>query len=169
MSSPMLNQRPLFGNGHLVLIGAVFASLGCGTKPAPVDGGLPDVEYCGDDVCDMGETAANCPQDCTVCGNSICEVGETSACPKDCTAVLVMRNTSSYAVYHLYVYGCAAPSEGSDQLNATIVPSGSQYSLYNIPPGCYFFHATTLDGSGWRTPTGVTLRNAELYTWTLTN
>ena len=45
---------------------------------------------CGDDNCDEGETAENCPQDCTVvippeCGNGVCEDGETEdSCKLDC-------------------------------------------------------------------------------------
>ena len=44
---------------------------------------------CGNGTCDLGETEANCPQDCNksgaVCGNGFCEEGETaSSCPQDC-------------------------------------------------------------------------------------
>ena len=44
---------------------------------------------CGNGMCEAGETAENCGQDCKttgpVCGNGFCEVGETTeSCSKDC-------------------------------------------------------------------------------------
>jgi hypothetical protein len=52
-------------------------------------GGVSD--DCGDDFCDVGETVANCPDDCITggqaCGDDFCDVGETVAnCPDDCNA-----------------------------------------------------------------------------------
>jgi len=49
----------------------------------------PKEEYCGNNVCDNGETSSTCSQDCkstSVCGNNVCEKSETSeSCPGDCT------------------------------------------------------------------------------------
>lgn len=45
---------------------------------------------CGNEICEAGETASNCIQDCpsaptAVCGNNVCEAGETAAnCRQDC-------------------------------------------------------------------------------------
>ena len=51
---------------------------------------------CGNDKCEAGETAANCPADCDsgpVCGNDNCEAGETEAnCPADCASGPVCGN-----------------------------------------------------------------------------
>ena len=42
---------------------------------------------CGDHLCELPETPASCPADCTyTCGNGICEPGETYSCPADCSA-----------------------------------------------------------------------------------
>lgn len=40
------------------------------------------VSFCGDAVCDIGETCPACPECCTgpVCGNTICEPGECASC-----------------------------------------------------------------------------------------
>ncbi|MBT6690683.1 hypothetical protein HN903_01200 [archaeon] len=52
------------------------------------------VGFCGDDVCDAGESPINCSQDCpeepSYCGDGICDVGEDDSssgaggCPEDC-------------------------------------------------------------------------------------
>lgn len=46
----------------------------------PADCTAPE---CGDGTCDTGEQTT-CPQDCTVCGNGSCEAGEMTSCPQDC-------------------------------------------------------------------------------------
>ncbi len=61
----------------LVLASVAFVALsGCIEPPV-----------CGNGVCEIGEDAVNCPQDCStaVCGNGICEPPETAqSCPQDC-------------------------------------------------------------------------------------
>ena len=129
-----------------------------------------DCATCGDGICDGNETASGCPQDCARCGDNVCESGETvSGCPVDCAATLIAHNISSYVIYHLYVYPCGAPSEGTDQLGASVILSGGQFTLGAIPPGCYLFHASSLTDPQWRTPAPVILSAGLTYTWTLTN
>jgi hypothetical protein len=48
---------------------------------------------CGDGSCEVTETAAACPQDCTTpaapaCGNGKCEAGESTSCAQDCSTAL---------------------------------------------------------------------------------
>lgn len=48
--------------------------------------GVPK-KYCGNNICEAGETQENCPQDCKVvtCGDGRCESKETTFnCPEDC-------------------------------------------------------------------------------------
>ena len=45
---------------------------------------------CGNGDCESGETAQNCPRDCSTCGNGVCESskGETAqTCPDDCSEI----------------------------------------------------------------------------------
>ena len=48
----------------------------------------PPVEYCGNGLCDYGETNLTCPVDCgDICGNGVCDNNETcSTCEIDCGA-----------------------------------------------------------------------------------
>ncbi len=46
--------------------------------------------FCGNGICEPGETPFNCPKDCPfkVCGNNLCEPGEDmDNCPEDCSLV----------------------------------------------------------------------------------
>ena len=61
----------------------------CGGKDwHPVDPSAPRAgSVCGNGICDLGETKANCPQDCqqTTCGDHRCEGSEDQlSCPEDC-------------------------------------------------------------------------------------
>lgn len=131
---------------------------------------------CGNHVCDAGETPTSCPQDCpapppdSVCGNHVCEAGETqTSCAADCTATLVTVNNSSHTILTLHVYACTDQTEGPDWLGTNVLSPGFRFTLDHIPPGCFLFHATSGDGLSWRTPTGVNLVAAEMFTWTLSN
>jgi acetyl esterase/lipase len=56
------------------------------TGSCPVDCAAQSV--CGNEQCEVGESAVNCPADCSqspVCGNGVCENGENNLnCPGDC-------------------------------------------------------------------------------------
>ncbi len=58
--------------------------------------GCISVPYCGNDVCDKGETAITCQQDCglaVVCGNDVCDKGETAiTCQQDCRTSHFLRS-----------------------------------------------------------------------------
>jgi hypothetical protein len=138
----------------------------------------PSGPVCGNGYCESGESAASCPADChtsAVCGNGSCESGEsTASCPADCggggTASVLLQNTSSYSVWYFYIAACGTESWGPDQLGASTIPSGSQGTVSNIPPGCYGLWATGEDGyPNWLHDGGVTLTGGSTYTWTLTD
>lgn len=126
---------------------------------------------CNNHVCEAGEQQT-CPQDCTqaVCGNGVCEAGETpTTCAADCDAQLVTQNSSSYAIFHLYVWPCGTTGYGPDQLGSNTIGQGNHYTLTNIPPGCWNFRAEAVGGVPHWERDGVVLTTAEIYTWTLIN
>lgn len=60
-------------------------ALGCGESPAPK--AVIIVQGCGDAVCEDGEDATSCPQDCASlgCGDGVCQRSEdANTCPQDC-------------------------------------------------------------------------------------
>jgi hypothetical protein len=65
--------------------GSTASSTGTGGGSTSSGGGDP---FCGDSVCQMGETPATCIHDCPpVCGDGACNGGETAAsCAEDCGA-----------------------------------------------------------------------------------
>lgn len=67
-----------------LICGAICLALGCATDD---DGG--DGPFCGDAVCNAGETSSTCAADCPVggpfCGDGTCNGNETaSSCTSDC-------------------------------------------------------------------------------------
>ncbi|MDP6944950.1 MAG: NBR1-Ig-like domain-containing protein, partial [Myxococcota bacterium] len=62
-----------------------LCGLGESSANCPADCG---VSTCGDGACDTGETPTDCPQDCgSVCGDGVCDDGETAFhCAEDCSA-----------------------------------------------------------------------------------
>lgn len=133
----------------------ILASVGCSSSNDPV---------CGNDVCEAGEKAS-CPADCAVCGNGVCEANETTTCLADCTAKMVTQNRSGQAVYHLYVVPCEAPRWEPDQLGANILSPNYDFTIKNIPPGCYHRRAEAMS-TYWQ-QTDVIMSSAQTYTWTL--
>jgi hypothetical protein len=128
-----------------------------------------DCQTCGNGVCE-GNEPSTCPSDCTVCGNGVCEGNEASTCTSDCTARLVVRNQSSYTIWYLYLGACGG-QWSNDQLGASTIPPGGQFTLSGIPPGCWYFRAETSASVNvrWTTPSGVQLSPGQAYTWTLVN
>jgi hypothetical protein len=48
-------------------------------------GDAPPAPFCGDNSCNGNETKVSCPSDCGYCGNGVCDNGETcDTCPADC-------------------------------------------------------------------------------------
>jgi len=42
--------------------------------------------FCGNCVCEVGETSGLCPEDCfSLCGDAVCQAGEELTCEMDCT------------------------------------------------------------------------------------
>lgn len=158
---------------------AVVPTTGCVEEEGD-DGGGGAV--CGDGVCSFGE-AESC-SDCAtepdadpgpqpVCGDGICQAGETSACA-DCAPVnasLRVQNSTSVAIWYLYIAPCGASDWGPDRLGANTIPTGTSFTFTGIPGGCYHLLAHTSAGASgtyWQTPnSGVTLSPSQTYLWTL--
>jgi hypothetical protein len=122
-----------------------------------------DCIVCGNNVCETNEITT-CPADCAVCNNHVCEANEATTCPADCTAMLVVRNVSALTVYHLYVAVCGRPWD-VDQLGANILYPNYQFTLSNIPPGCYSARAES--GAWYWQQLNVAMASGQTYTWTL--
>ena len=139
-------------------------------EPGETGATCADCAVCGNDNCDLGEDAATCA-DCAVCGNAVCEAGEAETCPTDgCSATLIVQNNSSYTIYNLYVRTCDAATWGVDLTGAAFISPSNSFTVSAIPPGCYFFRASTSgDAMYWQTPSGIELAPLQTYTWTLVN
>lgn len=82
-------------------------------------------------------------------------------------ATLKLVNSSSYDVYYLYVAPCDAITWGADQLGTEIVPAGKEFTLSNIPPGCYHLLADTNTLIFWESDGPVNLRGNHTFSWIL--
>src|SRR3989338_2614017 len=87
----------------IIAASSVFLLLGFYGYAAPYCD-LPTV-YCGDMMCNCGETPANCPGDCVTgndCGNGAIEPGEgcdngvnNGACPASCSSSCAINDCGS--------------------------------------------------------------------------
>lgn len=156
---------PAAGRGHIAHVLATLTLTMAGTGcffGGGDDGG--DGPTCGNEVCEVGETSASCTIDCAVCGDALCEGTEVTSCVPDCTATLVVRNLSTWSVFRLFLAPCGGPW-GPNLLGASVLSHNYQFTLSEIPPGCYDLRA---EGSSpfWQ-QMNVVLENAVTYTWTL--
>ncbi len=78
--------------------------------------------YCGNDVCDPGETTATCERDCLAssCGNDICDQGETKEnCFGDCrfkinfmlVGVIIVIGIVAFVIFYEWKTGAFAKKE----------------------------------------------------------
>lgn len=85
-----VSVAPIYQSGGQEKTGNPTDSAEIGGEGGP--GGGSEGPVCGNAVCEivLGESATNCPADCTgiggaICGNAECETGEDSfSCPSDC-------------------------------------------------------------------------------------
>lgn len=77
----MTSQKPL-------VIVFAFLVLFCGLADRASAQCLPQDQCCGNDICDLGDTRDNCPEDCfQSCGNGVCQPAKDETpvtCPQDC-------------------------------------------------------------------------------------
>jgi hypothetical protein len=84
-------------------------------------------------------------------------------------AALKVVNSSSYAIYYLYVSNVADTSWGTDQLDSSIIAVNNSFTVPNIPVGRYDFCTRTIGYAQETTLTGVLLSTGQTYVWTVTN
>jgi hypothetical protein len=98
--------------------------------------------YCGDGWCSQGETAQNCPQDCSpgaYCGDGVCNNGETAeSCPYDCE-ITVSITSATYCGDSVCngaetPYSCAGDC-GHPPYCGDSVCNGTE-TKYNCPQDC---------------------------------
>jgi hypothetical protein len=83
-------------------------------------------------------------------------------------ASLVIENTGNQTVCYVYLSLTTDTEWGPDQLGESdVIPSGSQYTITDIPPNTYDLRATDCDGNDLALEYGVAF-DASGYTWTIT-
>jgi hypothetical protein len=83
-SFPVTTEDPVCGNGVCEEPYECPANQVC-QSICQADCGIAPTNFCGDGICNIGETYGNCPNDCQTCGNGVCNTGETTTnCPSDC-------------------------------------------------------------------------------------
>jgi hypothetical protein len=82
---------------------------------------VEDLLFCGDGICEPGETIDTCPEDCKVpeCGDGICQTGEIFTCSVDCGVV-----------------ECSVNSDCDDSLVCTIDTCLQGQCVHTLVPGC---------------------------------
>jgi hypothetical protein len=92
----------------------------------------------------------------------------TTASPTDAPgADLVIENTGNITVCYVFISLTTDTEWGPDQLGESdVIPSGSQFTITDIPPGSYDLRATDCEGNDLALEYGVTF-DATGYTWTI--
>jgi hypothetical protein len=89
----------------------------------PQDCGSTAQAVCGNQMCEQGESATNCPNDCAaqaMCGNGTCETGENATnCPGDCGGGMPGTCPADpFECFTCFIDGTGCPP-GMDQASCT--------------------------------------------------